>query len=500
MKLVIADRNPKERTGLEWLASSLSAPPRLIRQVASFSELMEKLEQEVPDLLCVELELIPPAQWDRFRHRVNHHRCWVVAMTAESTFEQASRAIQLRSAELWLKPLVAEQVQKSLRSLLHRIKEDSPSPKSAALPAPLGNLSLSLFIDDEQPFRGSMLILQTEAAYLKELMDFLRSFPFSVPGIPQFQALPDAVLCLFPPFSGDEADLFRREGQRILTRWTEGGHRPLFMAAHLSQPAGPSLYQRYHAAYGALSLRFFMGDQQLVLVDRPIQWRTIDPFLSPLEQRDWMERLDRGDIQAIEEWLRTDMAIGEVPYPEPGLLRTRLTSILAQLRRFMRSHLLHKQPHLEAAYHQVFSSILYSPVLYRIINDLARLADRLMEASFENRRRGRGNILEQGIRYMEEHYHRPDLGLEEVAKHVQRNPSYLSHLFAVNGTPFQRHLTQIRLREACRLLESTPFPIQEVARRVGYPNANYFSRVFRSHQKCSPRDYRDKNSDSIQKK
>ncbi len=53
-----------------------------------------------------------------------------------------------------------------------------------------------------------------------------------------------------------------------------------------------------------------------------------------------------------------------------------------------------------------------------------------------------------------------------------------------------RFLEEVRLREARALLAGTDLPIQEVARRVGFRDPQYFGRVFRQRSSVSPRQFR----------
>jgi len=63
---------------------------------------------------------------------------------------------------------------------------------------------------------------------------------------------------------------------------------------------------------------------------------------------------------------------------------------------------------------------------------------------------------------------------------------------------FRRHtgfspidfLIRLRVRRACRLLDTTSLSIGEVGERAGYADPYYFTRCFRRVMGCSPRDYR----------
>ena len=58
------------------------------------------------------------------------------------------------------------------------------------------------------------------------------------------------------------------------------------------------------------------------------------------------------------------------------------------------------------------------------------------------------------------------------------------------GVPPMRYITDLRLNEARMLLESTVYPIAEIADMVGYDNPLYFSRLFRSRFGQPPSRYR----------
>ena len=60
---------------------------------------------------------------------------------------------------------------------------------------------------------------------------------------------------------------------------------------------------------------------------------------------------------------------------------------------------------------------------------------------------------------------------------------------AYGVTPGQ-HLRARRIARACELLTSTPTPVTEIGRAVGYRSLGTFSRVFRAVTGESPRAYR----------
>lgn len=83
--------------------------------------------------------------------------------------------------------------------------------------------------------------------------------------------------------------------------------------------------------------------------------------------------------------------------------------------------------------------------------------------------------------------------LAEAARQVHMNPSYLSQLFKhQTGTNFIEYVTQIRLKEAKRLLSSTTLRISEIAERLGYSDLAYFTNIFKKISQITPSEYRKK--------
>lgn len=92
--------------------------------------------------------------------------------------------------------------------------------------------------------------------------------------------------------------------------------------------------------------------------------------------------------------------------------------------------------------------------------------------------------------YIEEN-HFKNISLEEVSRHVNISPFYLSRIFKeVKGVSFTDYLTRIRIKKAQNMLMSTDMTVSEISRLVGYRDANYFSRIFKKVVGESPLQFR----------
>ncbi|PTX60348.1 AraC family two component transcriptional regulator [Melghirimyces profundicolus] len=491
MKLLVAERDPKERTGLEWLVRSYPIPFTEVQTAGDFGTLMETLVRQTPSVCCVELDMIPRKHWDAFRRRIRVYSRTVIGITAEATFERAMQAIELHAADLWVKPVSPDRIKRSLNTAYRGVAESSGREKPASISHASPLSYRSLFLEEDRG-TGTLLLLQPESPdAIPSLYRFLENYPFQDP--PFLFPLSDAVAAVFSrPRPEADHDRFPREGYALIREWLKRHRQSLFIAVCPPGREPPTLRGQYRLARQALPLRFYLGDQQVWTVEEPVRWTEIDPFLTPDEQRLWVEMLEQNDRDGIRAWVQEEFYGLKSPYPDPGLLRIRLTSLLAQLRRFMKSWSLSDDPALESDYHRIFSTVLYHPLLYRIVQEMLLFIYRILEAVGEQSAHRHNDPVERGIRYMEREFHRPELGLEDVAREAGRNPSYFSYLLSQKRQiSFRDLLRSIRIRHARRLLETTPLSIQEIAARCGYPRTNTFSRAFKKETGHSPREHRN---------
>lgn len=81
--------------------------------------------------------------------------------------------------------------------------------------------------------------------------------------------------------------------------------------------------------------------------------------------------------------------------------------------------------------------------------------------------------------------------LEDIC-HCSR--SYISHIFRQKcGMTIPQYCNNIRVKNACKLLDTTNVTIQEIALTVGFQDANYFTNCFNKLMGVSPREYRGRN-------
>lgn len=110
---------------------------------------------------------------------------------------------------------------------------------------------------------------------------------------------------------------------------------------------------------------------------------------------------------------------------------------------------------------------------------------------FTNMENQSGNLLIEQIKtFIYDNFDKP-LGLTEIADHLHRNPSYISRFIKQKtGQNLTQILTEIRISHAKTLLKNSNMKIADIAQKTGYPNQQYFNRIFTEQEGMSPSDFR----------
>lgn len=83
------------------------------------------------------------------------------------------------------------------------------------------------------------------------------------------------------------------------------------------------------------------------------------------------------------------------------------------------------------------------------------------------------------------------VNMEDLAAGLHVGYSWFRRTFRQQtGLPPAQYHLQLRIHRACELLRGTTLPIAVISDDLGFESAEYFSRVFKSKEGCTPRAYR----------
>jgi two-component system response regulator YesN len=100
-------------------------------------------------------------------------------------------------------------------------------------------------------------------------------------------------------------------------------------------------------------------------------------------------------------------------------------------------------------------------------------------------------LIKTAVDYLTERLYEPQLAPSAVANHIGLDPWRFCRRFkTVTGMTCSEFIAKKRMLEAKRLLARNELLIKEVAYRVGFEDANYFSRRFKVFVGISPSSFR----------
>ena len=107
----------------------------------------------------------------------------------------------------------------------------------------------------------------------------------------------------------------------------------------------------------------------------------------------------------------------------------------------------------------------------------------LMEGEFHSK------PVSEVLRLLEEHVE-GILGIDEICATVGYSRAYIFKEFKkVTGKSVMAHYTALKMERAKQLLREREFSVKQIADRLGFDTANYFSKVFRAHTGQTPTAY-----------
>lgn len=136
---------------------------------------------------------------------------------------------------------------------------------------------------------------------------------------------------------------------------------------------------------------------------------------------------------------------------------------------------------------RMFGDFACSGLVYSFLMEFHRLLHTAEE--------GRNQLLMQVLAHIDQAYPH-DISLQQLADAAAVTPQHLCRIFrdTMHMRPVE-YITQRRLRAAQELIRTTDLPLHEIARRVGFSSAGYFSTVFRRYVGVSPSSCRSVPSD-----
>ena len=473
MKVLLIDRDMRDNIGIRWYLQLYLASDVDVQFCTAAHDVPQKLQSFMPHAVLVNVDLLPSDERSTIYAVLKRSGCAVIAMTDEPTYQQALKAVSLRAHTLLQKPIDLEKLKNTLLTLPQpHAKETSPS------------FYTSLFIDELQYEGGFMLIELEDERYIRALYEWLHEAVL-------FQqmdvyALSQCVVCV------SDEPLQKQDVQALMSYWQKEHHSALNVSIYDGERCAIS--EQYSATKQALTQRFYTGYGHIFYTSKQLCAASFDPLLSPAQQRDIIESLEQFQLEPIRAFLKR---LQQQTFEQEDV-RVHLTSMLAQVRRFMLQYELQHYEELEGQYRQLFRLIIDYAIMHPIIAEILRFTQRVLEQAKAQNSTSR-SFMNEASRYIQKHFADEELSLVQVANALHMSRSYTSTLFTKElGMPFSQYVQQVRLSAAEQLLATTSESITHIAARCGFRDANYFSKSFKQKKGMTPTRYRKRMQQRLQ--
>lgn len=133
-----------------------------------------------------------------------------------------------------------------------------------------------------------------------------------------------------------------------------------------------------------------------------------------------------------------------------------------------------------------------SESLHKLLITMQKESESLEDYTTDSSSLDREAICKLMETYLQENY-RSDISFQVLSERFGFTPEYLSKIFKKHtGETPSKYLTRLRMNEAKHLLVGNPeLEIQKIGELVGYKDAFYFSRAFKSYTGIQPSEFRN---------
>lgn len=426
----------------------------------------------------------------------------IIIFSSYADFEYARTALTLGVVNYILKPVVPQELEKSLRELIRQLEEQRDYRKKRDRQQSFllqYALQRSISGNFENDRIGDTTLEQISAFQTMALLEFKGNFLenhsfFLYESLRADLKLDMESLNLSPT----QALLLLRAsvtdpqqwGEALLSHIRKAFGAVCYLAVSRPMKAYPSLKDAYAAVEGQLE-RHFWTPEQYLFWDGEEEKRGEDPDESDDNQQMLQIRraLINRDGAALQEGLDLLFSKYRTRSNQSQIyVKFVFSNLLTTLYPYVQPEEGGENPSLDS----MISSLYLQPDIFEIVKLVQNMASRIIR-NFSQGPSIRKEILEV-TEYIEKNYGK-ELSVEQLASVVYLTPDYLSRLFKKSmGKSISQYIRQFRMEKAKALLTGTNRKVIEIGREVGYPNYSYFCQSFREYFGNSPDRYRQEKT------
>ncbi|TLS49118.1 response regulator transcription factor [Paenibacillus antri] len=251
------------------------------------------------------------------------------------------------------------------------------------------------------------------------------------------------------------------------------------------------LHESYRNALDAQPARLYYNERDVIFYEEVQRKRTPDKPAMSMDYR-LIEELTlecKGD--ELVAYIRDGFDRFGREEADPHSVRFVALEVVISLLRVLRAE--------GVAPSQVFEDEHRLLHLVNEFNDMERLlhwlllkTDKTVLAIEARKASSLSKVTKDLLAYIDRYYHE-NFSLKSLAQEMHFNAVYMGRLFRnETGEVFSEYVTRVRIDKSLHLLRSTNKKVNEIARALGFNNANYYCAVFKERMGVTPTEYRNR--------
>lgn len=536
LKILLAEDEVLERTALSVIIGTSKTQFKLAGEAKNGLEAMDLFIRHSPDIVLMDIKM-PGLSGLEATKKIKEMSpaTKVVIITAHSQFEYVREAIKLGASDYIVKPYLPNDLLSILEKLgqeiiFERKKEEQEKQLKIKLEKAfpyilmsLGHDLLSGNWDDGKNIRARAEFLgvtNLPSQVLVADIDRFSAMTLNYTEI-QIQFLKNQVYQVITevahqtpnlvfPFGRDQCVILTDPGIEATGNFSaslELGEKirsavekrtTVTVTVGVGRRYDPSrLHKSYEEACEAQKLgSFFLGTNRVVSIDEldilKENWGNFYPLES---ERMLIEKVRIGEKEEALKVANTliDQLLKQKTTQSLEMAKSRLVELITLLSRaIIESNDFNELACMNVTY---LSKLVRCTDINNLYSWMREVIGEYIEYGCKKYNSKTSSSIHKAVEYIKRNYHK-DLTLYEMAQLIYLNPHYFSRVFKQEtGHTFMEYLTLIRMEEAKKFLLTTNLNISRIARKVGYQDSNYFSRVFNKKEGVSPGKYRRQRQD-----
>ena len=479
-KIMLVDDEEEVRTSIIRKIDWQDAGFEVIGDAENGKEALEKIEQNEPDVVLTDIRMPYMDGLEMAENiRQRYPSIKIVIFSGFDEFEYAKKAIKLNVIEYILKPVNVEELTAILKKIKKNLDEEIEQKRNVTLLRESYIKSLPAL---REHFLNDLIQGGMEETQIEEKLE--GQYRFIV-----FHSSFETILLVAIDKDNTQTGLIAllgdicKETKKILeVSVTIGVGESCSSLTDLSRPC--------YTALNALGYRAITGSGGVICIG--------DMEPSGHEKLRFDSRMESELIAAVkfgpEEKIRSvidgivsRMEDARVHYRQYQAYVLAIINVLTQLSQQYDLRI-SEMFGVENDYFEILGRVQKMENVRPYLTEVALKMNAGME---EERSNTTKNVIREAKQYIQDNFQDPDLSVEKICRHLHMSPAYFSTMFKKEtGQAYIAYLTDVRLGRAVELLMATDDKTYIIAEKVGYPEQNYFSYVFKKKFGVSPTRYR----------